>query len=451
IIGEPLSPEDVFDFPIDEPEPHHAYDFFAPAPVPVYVGNLNNNNRWIKADVSLLGELGAVADEPMVGLLDDEIVEPIVEAEEQVIAPVIDMDEDISMLFGDGDFSDDDSLGFEDKEEVSDAKVADGITIEEISPKVSAIEGQVQVMASQMVQAMDRLEQEDVPLLEELGAVADEPMVGPLVDEIAMPIVEADEKVIALVIDVEQDIAMLFGDGDLIDDDSEGIKDEKEVWDVNEEWLMSPIRPPPMPMVPLPSTYEVGGPSTVVAEGQSFTLPSPGFLVPLTVIWDLGTRIGNLEYEHGPLMKKVIQVSDAEMADGITIREIGLMVSAIEGQASHTFRVGFVSEPRRNEKLRYGHIFDQKELNMHQRRWIELFSDYECEIRYHPGGVRTIIMDEAHKTRYSVHPGVDKMYHDIRDMYWWPRMKRDIATYVSKCLTCSKVKAEHQRHLGLLQ
>nr|GEW12547.1 putative reverse transcriptase domain-containing protein [Tanacetum cinerariifolium] len=177
------------------------------------------------------------------------------------------------------------------------------------------------------------------------------------------------------------------------------------------------------------------------------------------------------------------------------------------------------------------HIFDQKEMNMCQRRWIELFSDYECKIRYHPGkanvvadalsikelvkprraramamtiqsgirgmiiaaqgeafkqenilakrlhaldqqmkkredgslyfldriwvplvgGVRTIIMDETHKTRYSVHPGADKMYHDIRNMYWWPGMKRDIAIYVSKCLTCSKVKAEHQRPSGLLQ
>nr|GEW77579.1 putative reverse transcriptase domain-containing protein [Tanacetum cinerariifolium] len=106
----------------------------------------------------------------------------------------------------------------------------------------------------------------------------------------------------------------------------------------------------------------------------------------------------------------------------------------------------------------------EKELNMRQRRWIELFSDNECEICYHPaqseafkednmpaerlhgldqqmerkqdkslyfmdrmwvplvGGVRTIIMDEAHKTRYSVHPGADKMYHDLRDMYWWPEM-----------------------------
>ncbi|GKF70463.1 putative reverse transcriptase domain-containing protein [Tanacetum coccineum] len=60
-------------------------------------------------------------------------------------------------------------------------------------------------------------------------------------------------------------------------------------------------------------------------------------------------------------------------------------------------------------------------------------------------------MDEAHKTRYSMHPGADKMYHDLRDMYWWSGTKRDIATYVSKCLTCSKVKAEHQRPSGLLQ
>ncbi|GKD78314.1 putative reverse transcriptase domain-containing protein [Tanacetum coccineum] len=60
-------------------------------------------------------------------------------------------------------------------------------------------------------------------------------------------------------------------------------------------------------------------------------------------------------------------------------------------------------------------------------------------------------MDEAHKSKYSVHPGADKMYYDSRDRYWWPRMKKDIAEYVSKCLTCLKVKAEHQRPSGLLQ
>ncbi|GKB44289.1 putative reverse transcriptase domain-containing protein [Tanacetum coccineum] len=182
------------------------------------------------------------------------------------------------------------------------------------------------------------------------------------------------------------------------------------------------------------------------------------------------------------------------------------------------------------------HILDQKELNMRQRRWLELLSDYDCEIRYHPGkanvvadalsrkerikplrvralvmtiglnlpkqileaqieaqkpenfknedvggmirkdipkeklepradgtlclngrswlpcygDLRTVIMHESHKSKYSIHPGSDKMYQDMKKLYWWPNMKADIATYVRKCLTCSKVKAEHQRPSGLL-
>ncbi|GJR18211.1 putative reverse transcriptase domain-containing protein [Tanacetum coccineum] len=158
------------------------------------------------------------------------------------------------------------------------------------------------------------------------------------------------------------------------------------------------------------------------------------------------------------------------------------------------------------------HIFDQKKLNMRQRRWLELLSDYDCEICYHPGkanimadalcrkewnkplrileniknedvggmirkdipkeklkphadgtlclngrswlpcygNLRTVIMYESHKLKYSIHPGSDKMYEDMKKLYWWPNMKANIATYVSKCLTCVKVKAEHERPSGLL-
>nr|GEV48092.1 putative reverse transcriptase domain-containing protein [Tanacetum cinerariifolium]GEV69270.1 putative reverse transcriptase domain-containing protein [Tanacetum cinerariifolium] len=120
------------------------------------------------------------------------------------------------------------------------------------------------------------------------------------------------------------------------------------------------------------------------------------------------------------------------------------------------------------------HIFDQKNLNIRQRRWIKLFSDYNCEIRYHPGkllaarneaikkenalpemlrgldqqmekkgdeglyymdiiwvtligDIRIMIMGEAHATRYSIHRGADKTYYDLRDMHCWPGMKRNVA------------------------
>ncbi|KAI3704139.1 hypothetical protein L1987_74353 [Smallanthus sonchifolius] len=153
------------------------------------------------------------------------------------------------------------------------------------------------------------------------------------------------------------------------------------------------------------------------------------------------------------------------------------------------------------------HIFNQKELNMRQRRWVELLNDYDCEIRYHPGkanvvadalsqkdhvmlhcariqtdiqtrileaqhvsvtegnmyeeiscgvkllleskpngllyylnriwvpdrdDLRAFLLNEAHKTRYSIHPGADKMYQDLRQLYWWPGMKKDIALYLPR-------------------
>ncbi|GJW57935.1 putative reverse transcriptase domain-containing protein [Tanacetum coccineum] len=66
------------------------------------------------------------------------------------------------------------------------------------------------------------------------------------------------------------------------------------------------------------------------------------------------------------------------------------------------------------------------------------------------GDLRTVIMHESYKSKYFIHLGSDKMYQDMKKLYWWPNMKADIATYVSKCLTCAKVKAEHQRPSGLL-
>ncbi|GKA28067.1 putative reverse transcriptase domain-containing protein, partial [Tanacetum coccineum] len=182
------------------------------------------------------------------------------------------------------------------------------------------------------------------------------------------------------------------------------------------------------------------------------------------------------------------------------------------------------------------HILDKKELNMRQRRWLELLSDYDCDIRYHPGkanvvadalsrkerskplrvralvmtiglnlpkqileaqtkalkpenltaedvggmlrqdltkerlkpradgtlclnnrswlpcygDLRPLVMHESHKSKYSIHPGSNKMYQGLKQLYWWPNMKANIATYVSKYLTCAKVKAEHQKPSGLL-
>ncbi|GJV47388.1 putative reverse transcriptase domain-containing protein [Tanacetum coccineum] len=62
------------------------------------------------------------------------------------------------------------------------------------------------------------------------------------------------------------------------------------------------------------------------------------------------------------------------------------------------------------------------------------------------GSLRDLIMHESHKSKYSIHPGSDKMYQDLKKLYWWPNMKAIIAKYVGKCLTCSRVKAEFQNH-----
>ncbi|GJY80581.1 putative reverse transcriptase domain-containing protein [Tanacetum coccineum] len=73
------------------------------------------------------------------------------------------------------------------------------------------------------------------------------------------------------------------------------------------------------------------------------------------------------------------------------------------------------------------------------QRWLSLF-----------GNLRDLIMHESHKSKYSIHPGSDKMYQDLKKLYWWPNIKVIIAEYVGKCLTCFRVKAECQKPSGLL-
>jgi hypothetical protein len=65
--------------------------------------------------------------------------------------------------------------------------------------------------------------------------------------------------------------------------------------------------------------------------------------------------------------------------------------------------------------------------------------------------LRKKILDEAHLSKFSMHPDSNKMYHDLRSLYWWTRMKREIAKYVSECDTCQRIKASHLKAAGTLQ
>ncbi|KAK5840616.1 hypothetical protein PVK06_009519 [Gossypium arboreum] len=65
--------------------------------------------------------------------------------------------------------------------------------------------------------------------------------------------------------------------------------------------------------------------------------------------------------------------------------------------------------------------------------------------------LKELILQEAHDSPFALHPGGTKMYQDLRELYWWPSIKRDIVEFVVKCLTCQRVKAEYQVPTGLLQ
>ncbi|GJU83534.1 putative reverse transcriptase domain-containing protein [Tanacetum coccineum] len=78
-------------------------------------------------------------------------------------------------------------------------------------------------------------------------------------------------------------------------------------------------------------------------------------------------------------------------------------------------------------------------LCLENRSWLPCFGD-----------LRALIMHESHKSKYLIHPGFNKMYPDLKKLYWRPNIKAEIATYFSRCLTCSKVKDEYQKLSRLL-
>jgi len=59
--------------------------------------------------------------------------------------------------------------------------------------------------------------------------------------------------------------------------------------------------------------------------------------------------------------------------------------------------------------------------------------------------IKEMILEETHKSKLSIHPGTTKMYQDLKKMFWWPKMKKEVAQYVAKCLVCQKAKIEHQK------
>ncbi|KAF3627278.1 hypothetical protein FXO38_28845 [Capsicum annuum] len=132
-------------------------------------------------------------------------------------------------------------------------------------------------------------------------------------------------------------------------------------------------------------------------------------------------------------------------------------------------------------------LMQHERVELRQRHWMEILKDYDMSLHYHLGKANIVadalvgqqkvisfeiggdgilryqgrlyvsnvdrlrkrILDEAYTSRYVVHPGSTKMYHDLKTLYWWNNMKRDVADFVSKCLNCQQVKVEHLRLGGL--
>ncbi|KAJ9566249.1 hypothetical protein OSB04_002215 [Centaurea solstitialis] len=122
---------------------------------------------------------------------------------------------------------------------------------------------------------------------------------------------------------------------------------------------------------------------------------------------------------------------------GVTLNRISVVSSLMERiKASQ-------AEALREENLKDEVMVKQKELLTEDSRGLKLFQGRVWVPKL--GGNRELLLDDAHKSKYSIHPGSTKMYRDLKMNYWWPVMKLDVASYVEKCVTCLQVKAEHQK------
>ncbi|XP_076933094.1 uncharacterized protein LOC143598882 [Bidens hawaiensis] len=99
-----------------------------------------------------------------------------------------------------------------------------------------------------------------------------------------------------------------------------------------------------------------------------------------------------------------------------------------------------ISEEKRNDTIDSLVKGDDNVLRLGNRIWVPKID-----------GLRERIMSEAHRSKYMMHPGSDKMYQNLKPNYWWNGMKKDIALYVAKCLTCLQVKAKHQKPSDIVQ
>nr|GEY32392.1 putative reverse transcriptase domain-containing protein [Tanacetum cinerariifolium] len=168
-------------------------------------------------------------------------------------------------------------------------------------------------------------------------------------------------------------------------------------WDVPlggemDEPMENPVTPP-RAIVTVPSTYEVGGPSTATPVRHPLTTMASG----------VATQPQNKTYVWGDKQDEAFRILKEKLCNAYVL-------ALLDGP---------------NDFVVYCDALKQGfgELNMRQRRWIEMLSDYECEFKYHLGKANVVAdalsRKERLKQRYLVHPGADKMYYDLKDLYWW--------------------------------